>query len=120
EVEPSHEYHAEANVLNGYLHHPIYQRINEKANVALKDYRDGHIQERENAFTLEGIVSFASGRSRVSGNRNLKSKGWITLSTSIVEGLNVLEVITADRVVSQVSTEHAYLNGHVPSVSFLG
>ncbi len=118
-VEPSHEYHAEAHALSGYLHHPVYQRINEKAQVTLKDYRDGHIQEKESQFGLEGI-SFESGRSRVSGNRNLKNKGWITLSTSIVEGLNVLEVITADRVVSQVSTEHAYVNGHVPSLTFLG
>ena len=118
-VEPSHQYHAEAHALSGYLHHPVYQRINEKAQVMLKDYRDGHIQEKETQFGLEGI-SFEAGRSRVSGNRNLKNKGWITLSTSIVEGLNILEVITADRVVSQVSTEHAYVDGHVPSVTFLG
>ncbi len=118
-VEPSHQYHAEAHALSGYLHHPVYQRINEKAQVSLKDYRDGHIQEKESQFGLEG-VSFTAGRSRVSGNRNLKNKGWITLSTSVVEGLNVLEVITADRVVSQVSTEHAYIDGHVPSVTFLG
>jgi hypothetical protein len=119
-VEPSHQYHAEAHAISGHLHHPVYQRINRKANVSLKDYRGGHIQERENAFTLEGVVSFASGHSRVSGSRNPKNKGWITLSTSIVEGLNVLEVITADRLVSQVSTEHAYIDGHVPSVTFIG
>jgi hypothetical protein len=118
-VEPSHQYHAEAYALSGYLHHPIYQRINEKAQVTLKDYRDDHIQEEETRFGLE-CISFESGRSRVSGNRNLKNKGWVTLSTSIVEGLNVLEVITADRVVSQVSTDHAYKDGHVPSVTFLG
>ena len=119
-VEASHQYHAEAHALSGYLHHPVYQRINEKANVSLKDYRDGHVQERENAFTLEGVVSFTSGRSRVSGNRNLKNKGWITVATSVLEGFNVLEVISADRVVSQVSTEHAYRDGHVPTVTFLG
>jgi hypothetical protein len=118
-VEPSHQYHAEAHALSGFLHHPVYQRINEKANVSLKDYRDGHVQEKENGFGLEG-VSFEAAHSRVSGNRNLKNRGWITLSTSVVEGLNVLEVITADRVVSQVSTEHAYKDGHVPSVTFIG
>ncbi len=50
----------------------------------------------------------------------MKNNGWVTLSTSIVEGLNVLEIVTADRVVSQVSTDHAYSNGHVPHVTFLG
>lgn len=119
-VEPSHEYHAEAHALSGYLHHPVYQRIDEKASVKLRDYRGDHKQEKEARYNLEGVVTFEAANSRVSGNRNLKNKGWITLSTSIVEGLNVLEVITADRVVSQVSTEHAYIDGHVPSVTFLG
>lgn len=119
-VEPSHQYHAEAHALSGYLHQPVYQRIDEKASVKLRDYRGDHKQEKESRYNLEGVVTFEAANSRVSGNRNLKNKGWITLSTSIVEGLNVLEVITADRVVSQVSTEHAYVNGHVPTVTFLG
>jgi hypothetical protein len=37
-----------------------------------------------------------------------------------MEGLNVFEVITADRMVSQVSTEHPLENGHFPHVTFLG
>jgi len=119
-VEPTHEFHAEAHALSGFLHHPVYQRIDEKATVKLRDYRGDHKQEKENGYNLEGVVTFTAARSRVSGNRNLKNKGWITLSTSIVEGFNVLEVITADRLVSQVSTEHAYVDGHVPSVTFLG
>jgi hypothetical protein len=119
-VVSSHQYHGEAHALSGHLHHPVYQAINEQARVALKDYRGGHVVEQTRGFTLEGVISFLSGRSRVSGSRSLKTNGWITLSTSIVEGLNVLEVITADRMVSQVSTEHAYTNGHVPDVTFLG
>ena len=34
--------------------------------------------------------------------------------------MNVFEIITADRLVSQVSTDHPYENGHVPHVTFLG
>jgi len=44
----------------------------------------------------------------------------VTLASAVLEGLNVLEVITADRVVAQVSTEHPPEDGHVPSVTFLG
>jgi hypothetical protein len=44
----------------------------------------------------------------------------VTLSTAILEGLNVFEIITADRIVSQVSTDHPYKDGHVPHVTFLG
>lgn len=119
-VTPSHEYHAVAHALSGHLHHPVYQRIKEQAMVSIKGERGGHITEQLRAFSLEGAVTFESAHSRVSGSRSLKDNGWITLSTSIVEGLNVLEVITADRVVSQVSTEHAKKDGHVPHVTFLG
>jgi hypothetical protein len=39
----------------------------------------------------------------------------------VVEGLNVLDVVTADRVVGQISTEHPlYEDGCVPTVTFLG
>ena len=118
---PSHEYHAEAHGLSGHFHHPVYQRINKQAHVMMKGERGGQVVEKEHGFTLEGVVSFQNAHTRVSGSRSLKNKGWITLSTSIVEGLNVLEVITADRVVSQVSTEHADgVHGHVPDVTFLG
>jgi hypothetical protein len=119
-MTPTHQYHAEAHGLSGYFHHPVYQRINEQALVNLYDDRDGHIVEQERDFDLERVVSFRAAHSRVSGSRSLKNRGWVTLSTSIVEGLNVLEVITADRVISQVSTDHAYENGHVPTVTFLG
>jgi len=56
----------------------------------------------------------------VSGSRSPKpGKGWDTLTTTVVEGLNVMEVLTADRVVGQTITEHP-LVGYVPTISFLG
>ena len=73
--------------------------------------------------SLEGLISFKAGHTRASGTKIEKKdlwgndhSGWVTLSTSVIEGLNVFEVITADRVVAQVSTEHAMEKGHVPKV----
>jgi hypothetical protein len=117
---PSHEYHAEAHVLSGHLKRPIEQKIELQAPVTLNDRRGGHLTRSVNDFSLEGLISFTKGETRVSGARSVKTNGWVTLCTSILEGLNVLEIISADRIVSQVSTEHAYENGHVPSVTFLG
>jgi hypothetical protein len=69
---------------------------------------------------LEGVISFHSAYTQVAGNKSLKpGHGWTTLVTSVVEGLNVLDVVTADRVVAQISTDHP-LTGYVPSVTFLG
>ena len=64
-VEPSHEYHAEAHALSGYLHHPVYQRIDQKASVRLQDYRGDHKQEKESRYNLEGVVNFENATSRV-------------------------------------------------------
>jgi hypothetical protein len=41
------------------------------------------------------------------------------LTTAVVEDLNVLDVLTADRVVGQISTDHPPI-GYVPHVTFLG
>src|ERR1700685_726446 len=110
-VIPSHDYHAHAHVFTGELKHPIKQKIEPQAPVKLNDRRGGHLTRYAEDVSIEGLITFAKGRTRVSGARSLKNNGWVTLSTSILEGLNVFEVITADRVVSQVSTDHAYENG---------
>lgn len=121
-----HEYHAEAHLLSGRLERPIVQEIPKQASVSLRDWRGGHIYQRAHGFDLEGLVSFKSGYTRVSGYRSLKkSHAFVTVSTAVMEGLNVLDVLTCDRVVVQVSTEHEPNEetgdrGHVPRVHFLG
>lgn len=117
---PSHDFHGEAHVLRGYLKRPIEQRIEAQSPVSLHDQVGGHLARLSENVSIEGLISFTKGQTRVSGSRSLKTNGWVTLSTSIVEGLNAFDVITADRVVSQVSTEHPYENGHFPDVTFLG
>ena len=119
-LTPTHDYHAQAHVLSGHLKRPIEQKIEEQSPVTLNDRRGGHFTRLSQHVSIEGLISFSKGKTRVSGSRSLKTNGWVTLATSILEGLNVLEVITADRIVSQVSTEHPYENGHFPHVTFLG
>jgi hypothetical protein len=117
---PSHEFHAEAHALSGELQRPVEQKIEPHVPVALKGRRAGHLYRFSEDISIEGLIKFKSGHSRVSGSKSLKHHGWVTLSTSILEGLNVFEIITADRLVSQVSTEHPLENGHFPHVAFLG
>jgi hypothetical protein len=119
-AKPSHNYHAEAHLLSGHLQRPIEQKIERHAPVTLHDQRGGHLTRFTEDVSIEGLITFTKGHTRVSGSRSLKNKGWVTLSTSILEGLNVFEIIAADRLVSQVSTDHPYEKGHVPHVTFLG
>ena len=125
-TQVSHQFHAEAHVLSGNLRTPIKQRIEKHARVALKDERGGHLTRLVEDVSIEGLVRFRAGHTRVSGEKSEKAKrlpeqhGFVTLSTSVAEGLNVFEILTADRIVSQVATDHPLSNGHVPHVTFLG
>jgi hypothetical protein len=118
-IERTHTYHAEASVLGGHLRLPLPQKIEPQAHSKLAE-TGGYLSQRSEGFRLESVISFSSAYSHVAGNRSLKpGEGWHTLTTTVVEGLNVMEVLTADRVVGQMITEHP-LVGYVPSISFLG
>lgn len=115
----SHRYYAQATVVSGYLHLPLKQEVRSQARIMLPD-SGGYISQHSDDYRLEGVLSYRSAYTQVAGNRSTKpGQGWSTLTTSVIEGLNVLEVVTADRVVGQTIVEHP-LEGYVPSVNFLG
>ena len=117
--ERTHEYDAETMVLSGHLVLPVSQKIEPQAHTKLPE-NGGYFSQRLDGYRLESVISFRSAYSHVSGNKSNKTGGgWNTLTTTVVEGLNVLEVLTADRVVGQTITEHP-LEGYMPSISFLG
>ena len=118
-VKREHHFHAEATVLNAKLQHPLTGEI--KPQNFIKLARDGgYLSEHAKDYRADGVVSFKSAHTHVAGHRGTKEGGgWITLVTSTIEQLNVLEVVTADRVVAQISTDHP-LAGYIPSVTFLG
>ncbi len=115
----THRYHAEATVLHGDLYHPLVQEIKPQTNVKLAE-GGGYLSEHAEPYRLEGVISFEKAYTQVAGNPDSKpGHGWSTLATSVVEKLNILEVVTADRVVGQIATDHP-LEGYVPTVHFLG
>jgi hypothetical protein len=117
--ERTHLYHAEATVLSGHLTQPIPQEIEPQTHSKLPE-KGGYFSQRSEIYRLESVISYRAAYSHVAGNKSLKpGGGFNTLTTTVVEGLNVLDVVTADRVVGQMITEHP-LEGYVPSISFLG
>jgi hypothetical protein len=114
-----HRFDAEAVALSGQLDLPVSQTIAPQAYSKLPE-KGGYFNQRSDGFRIETIISFSSAYSHVSGSKSPKpGRGWDTLTTTVVEGLNVMEVLTADRVVGQTITEHP-LVGYVPTISFLG
>ncbi|MGO9318048.1 MAG: hypothetical protein ACLPXT_13855 [Terracidiphilus sp.] len=117
--ERTHRFDAEAVVLSGQLDLPVSQKIAPLAYSKLPE-KGGYFNQRSDSFRIETIISFSAAYSHVSGSKSPKpGRGWDTLTTTVVEGLNVMEVLTADRVVGQTITEHP-LAGYVPTISFLG
>jgi hypothetical protein len=115
----SHTYHAEASVLEGHLRLPLEQEIKPQAYAKLPE-QGGYFHQNLENYNLGKAISIRSAHTQVAGNLDPKpGKGWTTLVTTVVEGLNVLEVLTADRVVGQIAVAHP-LDGYVPSISFLG
>ena len=121
-----HLYHAKAEVLSGNIEKPINQEIPVQAQVILPE--DGTITYApatpdDLRLPLKGLISFRSGYSQVAGHESSKAAhAFTTVATSVIEGLNVLDVLTADRVVAQITTHHPHFpkEGQVPAVTFLG
>jgi hypothetical protein len=113
-----HHYHADANVFSAHLVQPIERKVKKQGLVDLPQV-GGYEYQRVGPFQIEGLISYRSGYTQVAGTPSLKHGGFSTLSTSVIEGLNVIDVLTADRVVAQIFTDHPE-EGQVPSVSFLG
>ena len=119
EILEEHIYNAEATVLAGELVTPLEHRIKPQAPVELSS-RGGYEAKLERDYHLEAAISFRSAHSQVAGYpATWPCEGWVTLATAELEGLNFLDVITADRVVAQIRTIHPPI-GYVPTVTFLG
>jgi hypothetical protein len=120
-----HYFHAEAHALKGRLDRPFDQDIKPQSFVKLEkleteEEKPDYLSQHSKNYRLEGIISFAAAHTQASGHKSKKHDGArVTLATSVVEDLNVLNVVTADRVVAQISTTH-FPDVEAPSVTFLG
>ncbi len=126
-VKKAYYYHAHANSLGGTLVQPVQRQVSTTASASLATAGGFH-NARIERFHVDGLVSAAVAHVRVSGNEHVhhvpgedrkERRSWRTLTAATVEGLNILEVLTADRVVAQVSIDHPQ-DGGPATVSLLG
>jgi hypothetical protein len=97
-----YSFRADANALGGFLEEPLQKIIPALAPVSLPAV-GGFATARSEAFNLDEIVSCSSAHTRVSGMEH-HADGSISIQiAAVVEGLNILEVVTAERIVAQVS-----------------
>jgi hypothetical protein len=103
-------YHASAHVLSGQFWRP-FQRVIEVQAPSVLPSIGGIGNSRVENYRLDELVSFTTGYTHVSGSEMEKKddKGQSrtvhnTQVTATIEGLNILDVITADRIVARLAS----------------
>jgi hypothetical protein len=89
---------------SGQLYHPFHDIISVQAASALSA-DGGFSTARVDGFRYKEIFSFASAYTQITGSEP-HTGVFESLSLSVVEKLNILGVITCDRVVARVTTKY--------------
>lgn len=109
EAHKRFHYHADAYVLSGELTRPVPHVIEVQAATSLPS-TGGVGRSRIDNFRFQEVVSFTAGYSHVSGSIEYEGKKRIhnTHATAVVERLNILDVVTADRIVVRLSSSYVF------------
>jgi hypothetical protein len=111
-------YHGEAVAASGVIRLPFQEVIDIQASVALP-MEGGYGSARVDGFKYRELLSFGSAHSVVIGAYSKEDKAWQTLATTTIEKLDVMGVVTADRIVARITSKHPE-NGDEPSIIPLG
>lgn len=101
-------YHALASGVSGQITLPFQHVIQVQAPSALP-FTGGYSSSRTEGFRYEHILSFSSAHTVTTGSEC--GKFFHTLGTATIEGLNILDVVTADRVVARLASKYPKDNG---------
>jgi hypothetical protein len=109
-----HLYHAEAVAATGYLTLPVEEAMPMQASVSLA-FGGGHGRTQAENYSHHGIFSYKYAHSEVSGGLSKKKGSRTSLAQTVVEGLNIHNVLTCDRVVSRLVV-HRPTDGSEPTI----
>jgi hypothetical protein len=106
-------FQAQAHAFSGTFQRPLVYPIEAQAATSLPTI-GGHTSSRVENFCADHLVRFAAAHCYVSG-------GWqddeiaTTQSTAAIEGLNILDFVTADRIVAHLTSElhRGDVEGHI-------
>jgi hypothetical protein len=100
-----YHYNAHGHGFSAHFRRPIEHLIDVQAASSLPSI-GGHGRSRVDNFKFQELVSFKSAYSHVSGSQDPATGHHTSLATATVEGLNIQDVVTADRVVARMATQH--------------
>jgi hypothetical protein len=95
-------YRANGMGIGGFLSRPTNVILEAQASCSLPIV-GGHAKSRVDNFRFEPILSFHTAYTATSGSFDEMHKTHLCYASSIVEGLNIADIVTADRVVSRMT-----------------
>src|SRR6266566_2112163 len=98
-------FHAHGHALSGEFRHPLWSIIPAQASAALSTI-GGHAIARVEDFHFQDFVCFKSAHTHISGKRR-RDETFLTHASTVVKGLNILGMVTADRIVSRLTSIHS-------------
>lgn len=97
-------FHAEGHALSGEIHEPVWYPISAKASTSLPTI-GGQAETIHEEFTAHEFIHFKRAHTHVAGRR-ISEKVYVTHATTTIEGLNIENVLTADRITCRLRSTH--------------
>jgi hypothetical protein len=98
-------YHGGAFASSGKITLPVQETMEAQASLSVP-LTGGHASSRVQNFRHRNYFSFCSAETHVVGSYSEKDKAYGTLAATTIEGLNIMDVVTCDRLVARLTTKH--------------
>jgi hypothetical protein len=105
ECHSNFHYHACAHAFGGQFTRPFHDLIEVQAPAVLPIV-GGYGNSRVDNFRFREFIHFNKAYTHVSGSFQESDQSNNTLATATLEGVNILDVLTADRIVARLYTKH--------------
>ncbi len=116
---PFVKFHAGGKAFAASFDRPVPVNVPVQAAVSLPTI-GGHGHARVDEFEVPRLVKFKSAESHVSGGYQ-DNETATSQVTTVLRGLNILDIVTADRIVGRLSSEHTigHDEGHILAIGSL-
>src|ERR1041385_1109913 len=114
-----HMYQASAYSVSAEFERPKKHSLSPQASVVLAGH-GGHGSSRASAYNADGLISFKNAYSEVGGSFDDCHGLHTTHAWSVVEGLNVADMLTADRVVARMAVYQSPIRGSEATYDITG
>lgn len=111
-------YNAHGYGLGGRIDRPFQHVLDVHAGASLPTTGGFEVARAEN-FRLNETISYKAAHTVVSGSRDEKDGSYTTLASATIEGLNILDMVTADRIVAHVASKQM-LDDPEPTITPVG